>query len=75
MKTTMKCLLVVLAIGALGGCETLREQTQVRGVDVLSSGGSSTGTDEAPQPDCQACRRKWSARPDGGVNGPPWIGI
>ncbi len=75
MKTTMKCVIVVLAMGVLGGCETLREQTQVRGVDVLSSGGSSAGTDETPQPDCPTCRRKWSARPDGGVNGPPFTGI
>jgi len=74
MKTTMKCMMVVLAIGVLGGCEALREQTQVRGVDVLSSGGSSTSTDGAPR-ECPTCRRKWSSRPDGGVNGPPWTGV
>lgn len=73
MKTTMKCMMVALAVGMMGGCETLREQTQVRGVDVLSSGGAATGTDETPQ-ECPTCRRKWSARPDGGVNGPPWSG-
>jgi len=72
---TMKCVMVVLVIGVLGGCETLREQAQVRGVDVLSSGGASTDEDGATQEECPTCRRKWSARPDGGVNGPPWTGI
>lgn len=71
MKTTMKCLMVVLAIGTLSGCEALREQAQVRGVDVLSADGASQTNGSTPE-ECPTCRRKWSARPDGGVNGPPW---
>lgn len=71
MKTTMKCLMVALVLGTLGGCEVAREQTQVRGVDVLSSGAQGSN-DGSSQEECPTCRRKWSARPDGGVNGPPW---
>jgi len=71
MKNTMKCLGAVLAIGVLTGCEALREQAQVRGADVLSAEGSPRPASEAG---CEGCRRKWSAKPDGGVNAPPWTG-
>jgi hypothetical protein len=67
MKTTMKCMMAVLVFGTLTGCEALREQAQVRGAEVLSSGDSPQTGDA-----CVGCRRKWSAKPDGGVNGPPW---
>lgn len=67
MTTTMKWLMAVLVVGTLTGCEALREQAQVRGADVLSTDGSTQAGE-----DCAGCRRKWSAKPDGGVNGPPW---
>lgn len=71
MTMTMKCFAAVLAIGAMTGCEALREQAQVRGADVLSADGGSRPDGGG---DCEGCRRKWTAKPDGGVNSPPWTG-
>lgn len=67
MKDMMKLIVVSLALGTLTGCEALREQTQVRGADVVQQGGESQQAGE----DCTGCRRKWSAKPGDGVNGPP----
>lgn len=70
MKNAMKLMVVGLALGTMTGCEALREQAQVRGVDALSA--DSRGTEQQSPEDCDGCRRKWSAKPGGGVNGPPW---
>lgn len=69
MKTTMKCMFVALALGTMTGCETMiREFAQIRGADATDAAEGATPTEES----CPGCRRRWTAKPDGGVNGPPW---
>lgn len=68
MKYTMKLMAVVLAVGTITGCEAWREQAEARGIDTIANDGGSRQAGE----DCDGCRRKWSAKPQGGVNGPPW---
>lgn len=68
MKYTFKLMMVALALGTVTGCETWREQAEARGFDTVERDGGSANTGE----DCEGCRRKWSAKPQGGVNAPPW---
>jgi hypothetical protein len=68
MKYMTKIIAVAVAFGAMTGCEAWREQAEARGLGTIAQDGGAEQDDQ----DCDGCRRKWSAKPQGGVNAPPW---